>query len=200
MKHHKKHCTNINPFRTDKERHGDRNFDDWYYQDRFAHHSERDKFDDIYHYRDQGSSDRSPKANSHDRYYRNSHAIDRHYDRDRDRDKYYKRDNQDRGRYFAGHSHEETAGYHSTHQINSKFERKIRHIPSQQHFQPQHFVDCPGYAAYYTNTQHTEPTLSLPSQNPDLIKDVVSNQQMINYHVPSSPVYLGPYHQFNDST
>ena len=128
MKHHKKHHTNINPFRTDKERHGDRNFDDWYYQDRFAHHSERDKFDDRYHYRDQGSYDRSPKADSHDRYYINSHAIDGHYDRDRDRDRYYKRDNQDRGRYFADHSQEETVGYHSEHQVNSKYERELRHV------------------------------------------------------------------------
>ena len=90
-------------------------------------------------------------------------------------------------------------GHHSTHQINSKYERKIRHVPTQQHFQPQHFVDCPGYATYYTNTQHTEPTLSVPSQHPDLIKHIDSNQQMINYHVPINPVYLGPYHQFNDS-
>ena len=90
-------------------------------------------------------------------------------------------------------------GYHSTHQINSKYERKIRHVPTQQHFQPQYFVDCPGYVAYYTNTQLTEPTLSVPSQHPDLIKHIDSNQQMINYHVPINPVYVGPYHQFNDS-
>ena len=96
----------------------------------------------------------------------------------------------------ADHSHGETVGYHSEHQINSKYERKIRHVPTQQHFQPQHFVDCPGYAAYYTNTQHTEPTLSVPSQHPDLIKHIDSNQQMMNYHVPINPVYVGPYHQF----
>ena len=90
-------------------------------------------------------------------------------------------------------------GYHSTHQINSKYERKIRHVPTQQHFQPQYFVDCPGYVAYYTNTQLTEPTLSVPSQHPDLIKHIDRNQQMINYHVPINPVYVGPYHQFNDS-
>ena len=102
-KHHKKqkHHTKSNPFRTNnKERH--RNFDDWYYQDRITYHSERyhserDKFDDRYHYRDQGSYDRSPKVDSYDRYYRDNHAIDRHYDRDRDRYRYYKRDNHDRG-------------------------------------------------------------------------------------------------------
>ena len=190
-KHHKKqkHHTNSSPHRTDdKERHGDRNFDDWYYQDRIAYHSERDKFDDRYHYRDQGSYDRSPKVDSYERY---SHAIDRHYDRYR----YYGRNIYDRGRHFADHSHDETVGYHSEHQINSKYERKLRHVPTQQHFQPEHFVDCPGYAAYYTNTQHTEPTLSVPSQHPDLIKHIDSNKQMINYHVPISPVYLGPYHQ-----
>ena len=192
-KHHKeqKHHTNSNPYRTN------RNFDDWYCQDRIAYHSERDKLDDGYHYRDQDNYDRAPKADSHDRYYRDRYAIDRHCDRDRDRDGYYKRDNHDRGKYFAGHSHDETVGYHSEHLSNSKYEREIRHIPTQQHFQPQHFVDCPGYAAYYTNTQHTEPTLSVPSQHPDLIKHIYSNQQMINYHVLSSPVYLGPYHQFD---
>ena len=89
-------------------------------------------------------------------------------------------------------------GYHSEHQINSKYERKVRHVLTQQHFQPQHFVDCPGYAAYYTNTQHTEPTLSVPSQHSDLIKPIDSNQQMMIYHVPINPVYVGPY-QFNDS-
>ena len=199
-KHHKeqKHHTNSNPYRTNnKERHSDRNFDDWYCQDRIAYHSERDKFDDGYHYRDQDSSDRAPKPDSHNVYYRDRYAIDRHYDRDRDRDGYYERDNHDRGKYFADHSHDETVGYHSEHQINSKYERKIRHVPTQQHFQPQHFVDCPGYAAYYTNTQHTEPILSVPSQHPDLIKHIDNNQQMINYHVLTSPVYLGPYHQFD---
>ena len=93
-------------------------------QDRIAYHSERDKFDDGYHYRDQDSYDRAPKADSHDRYYRDRYAIVRHYDRDRDRDGYYKRDNHDRGKYFADHSHDETVGYHSEHQINSKHERK----------------------------------------------------------------------------
>ena len=34
-------------------------------------------------------------------------------------------------------------------------------------------------------------------QHPDLIKHVDSDQQMINYHVPTSPVYVGPYHQFD---
>ena len=83
-KHHKeqKHHTNSNPYRTNnKERHSDRNFDDWYYQDRIAYHSERDKFDERYHYRNQGSYDRLPKEDSYDRYCRNSHAIDRHYER-----------------------------------------------------------------------------------------------------------------------
>ena len=68
-KHHKKqkHHTNSNAHKTDdKERHGDRNFDDWYYQDRIAYHSERDKFDDRYHYRDQCSCNRSPKADSYE--------------------------------------------------------------------------------------------------------------------------------------
>ena len=193
-KHHKnqKHHTNGNPHRTDdKEGHGDRNFDDWYYQDRIAYYA----YDDGYHYRDQDSYDRAPKADSHDRYYRDRYAIDRHYDRDKDRDGYYERDNHDRGKYFADHSHDETVGYHSELQINSKYERKIRHVPTQQHFQPQHLVDCPGYPVYHTNYQDAEPTLSVPSQNPDLIKDVVSNQQMISYHVLTSPVYLGPYHQ-----
>ena len=138
-----------------------RNFDDWYCQDRIAYHSERDKFVYGYHYRDQDSYDRAPKADSHDRYYTDRYAIDRHYNRDRDRDGYYERDNHDRGKYFADHSHDETVGYHSEHQINSKYERKIRHEPTQQHFQPQQFVDYPGYATYYTNTQHTEPTLSV---------------------------------------
>ena len=59
-----------------------KNFNDWYYQDRIAYHSERDKFDDRYHYRDQGSYDRSPKADSYDRY----------YDRYRERDRYYGRE------------------------------------------------------------------------------------------------------------
>ena len=170
-KHHKKQKrhTNSNLHRTDdKERHGDRNFDDWYYQDRIAYHSERDKF-----------------------------AIDRHYDRYRDRDRYYGRDIYDRGRHFADHSHDETVGYHSEHQVNSKYKRELRHVPTEQCFQPQHFVDHPGYTVYHTNYQYAEPTLSVPSQNPDLIKDVVSNQQMINYHVLTSPVYLGPYHQFD---
>ena len=194
-KHHKKqkHHTNSNPNRTDdKERHGDRNFDDWYYQDRIAYHSERDKFDDRYCCRDQGSYDRSPKADSYDRY---SHAIDRHYDRYRDRDRYYGRDIYDRGRHFADHSHDETVGYHSEHQVNSKYKRELRHVPTKLCFQPQHFVDHPDYPVYHTNYQYAEPTLSAPSRNPDLIKDVVSNQQMINYHVLTSPVYLGPYHQ-----
>ena len=189
-KHHKKqtHHTNSNPNRTDdKERHGDRNFDDWCYQDRIAYHSERDKFDDRYHYRDQGSYDRSPKADSYDRY----------YDRYRDRDGYYGRDVYDRGQHFADHSLDETVGYHSEHQVNSKCKRELRHVPAEQCFQPQHFVDHPGYPVYHTNYQYAEPTLSVPSQNPDLIKDVVSNQQMINYHVLTSPVYLGPYHQFD---
>ena len=192
-KHHKeqKHHINSNPYRTNnKERHSNS-------QDRIAYHSERDTFDDGYHYRDQDSYDRAPKADSHDRYYRDRYAIDRYYDRDRDRDGYYERDNHDRGKYFADHSHDETVGYHSEHQINSKYERKIRHVPTQQHFQPQDFVDCPGYAAYYTNTQHNEPTLSVPSQHPDLINHIDSNQQMIKYHVLTSPVYLGPYHQFD---
>ena len=198
-KHHKeqKHHTNSSPCRiNNKERHSNNNFDDWYCQDRIAYHSKRDKFEDGYHYRDQDNYDRAPKADSHDRYYRDRYAIDRHYDRDKDRDGYYERDNHDRGKYFANHSHDEMVCYHSEHQINSKYERKIRHVPTQQHFQPQHFVDCPGYAAYYTNTQHTEPTLSVPSQHPDLIKHIDSNQQMINYHVPINPVYVGPYHQF----
>ena len=164
------------------------------YQDRIAYHSERDKFDDRYHYRDQGSYDRSPKADSYDRY---SPAIDRHYDRYRDRDRYYGRDIYDRGRHFADHSHDETVGYHSEHQVNSKYKRELRHVPTEQCFQPQHFVDHPDYPVYHTNYQYAEPTLSVPSQNPDLIKDVVSNQQMINYHVLTSPVYLGPYLQFD---
>ena len=41
--------------------------------------------------------------------------------------------------------------------------------------------------------------MSVPSQHPDLIKQIDSNQQMINYHVPINPIYVGPYHQFNDS-
>ena len=176
-KHHKKqkHHTNSNPHRTDdKERHGNRNFD-------------------------QGSYDRSPKTDSYDRY---SHAIDRHYDRYRDRDRYYGRDIYDRGRHFADHSHDETVGYHSEHQVNSKYKRDLRHVPTEQCFQPQHSINHPGYPVYHTNYQYAEPTLSVPSQNPDLIKDVVSNQQMINYHVLTinmlSPVYLGPYHQFDN--
>ena len=137
-KHYKeqKHHTNSNPYRTNNtERHINRNFDDWYCQDRIVYHSERDKFDDGYHYRDQDSYDRAPKADSHDRYYSDRYAIDRHYDRDRDRDGYYKRDNHDRGK------------------------------------------------------------LSVPSQHPDFIKHIDSNQQMINYHVLTSPVYLGHFHQ-----
>ena len=187
-KHHKKqkHHTNSNPNRTDdKERHGDRNFDDWYYQDRIAYHSERDKFDDRYHYRDQGSYDRSPKADSYDRY----------YDRYRDRDRYYGRDIYDGGGHFADHSHDETAGYRSEHQVNSKYKRELKHVPTEQCFQPQHSINHQGYPVYHTNYQYAEPTLSVPSQNPDLIKDVVTNQQMINYHLLTSPVYLGPYHQ-----
>ena len=39
--------------------------------------------------------------------------------------------------------------------------------------------------------------MSVPSQHPDLIKHIDSNQQMINYHVLTSPVYFGPYHQFD---
>ena len=39
--------------------------------------------------------------------------------------------------------------------------------------------------------------MSVPSQHPDLIKHIDSNPQMINYHVLTSPVYLGPYHQFD---
>ena len=39
--------------------------------------------------------------------------------------------------------------------------------------------------------------MSVPSQHPDLIKHFDSNQQMINYHVLTSPVYLGPYHHFD---
>ena len=187
-KHHKKqkHHTNSNPNRTDdKERHGNRNFDDWYYQDRIAYHSERDKFDDRYHYRDQGSYDRSPKADSYDRY----------YGRYRDRDRYYGRDIYDRGGHFADHSHDETVGYHSERQVNSKYKRELRHVSTEQCFQPQHSINHQGYPVYHTNYQYAEPTLSVPSQNPDLIKDVVSNQQMINYHLLTSPVYLGPYHQ-----
>ena len=61
-----------------------------------------------------------PKADSDDRY---SHAIDRHYDRYRDRDRYYGRDIYNRGRHFADHSHDETVGYHSEHQVNSKYKR-----------------------------------------------------------------------------
>ena len=196
-KHHKKqtHHTNSNLHRTDdKERHGERNFDDWYYQDRIAYHSKRDKFNDRYQYRDQGSYDRSPKVDSYDRY---SHAIDSHYDRYRDRDRYYGKDIYDRGRHLADHSHDETVGYHSEHQVNSKYKRELRHVPTEQCFQPQHSINHPGYPVYHTNYQYAEPTLSVPSQNPDLIKDVVSNQQMINYHVLTSPVYLGPYHQFD---
>ena len=34
-------------------------------------------------------------------------------------------------------------------------------------------------------------------QHPDFIKHVDSNQQMINYHVPISAVYVGLYHQFD---
>ena len=188
-KHHKKqkHHTNSSPNRTDdKERHGDRNFDDWYYQDRIAYHSDRDKFDDRHHYRDQGSYDRSPKADSYDRY----------YDRYRGRDRYYGRDIYDRGRHLADHSNDETVGYHSEHQVNSKYKRELRHVPTEQSFHPQHSINHPGYPVYHTNYQYAEPTLSVPSQNPDLIKDV-SNQQMINYHVLTSPVYLGPYHQFD---
>ena len=189
-KHHKKqmHHTNSNLHRTDdKERHSDRNFDEWYCQERIAYHSERDKFDDGYHYRDQDKYDR----------YRDRYAIDRHYDSYRDRDRYYGRDIYDRGRHFADHSHDETVGYHSEHQINSKYERELRHVRTEQHFQPQHFIDHPGYPTYHTNYQYTEPTLSVPLQHPDLIKHVDSNQQMINYHVPISPVYVGLYHQFD---
>ena len=82
-KHHKeqKHHTNSNPYRTNnKERHSNRNFDNWYCQDRIAYHSERDKFDNGYHYRDQDGYDRALKADSHDRYYRDRYAIDRHYE------------------------------------------------------------------------------------------------------------------------
>ena len=64
-KHHKeqKHHTNSNPCGTNnKERHSNRNFDDWYCQDRIAYHSERDKFDNGYYYRDQDNYDRAPKA------------------------------------------------------------------------------------------------------------------------------------------
>ena len=56
-------------------RDSNKNFDDWYYQDRIAYPSERDKFDDRYHYRDQGSYDGSPKVDSYDRYCRDSHTI-----------------------------------------------------------------------------------------------------------------------------
>ena len=227
-KHHKKqkHHTNSNLHRTDdKERHGDRNFDDWYYQDRIAYHSERDKFAiDRHQGRIQdlirgGAPDRDrPKtAILGPQFCRilvlgphfwwsgggpgpRGPPLDpplRHYDRYRDRDRYYGRDIYDRGRHFADHSHDETVGYHSEHQVNSKYKRELRHVPTEQCFQPQHFVDHPGYPVYHTNYQYAEPTLSVPSQNPDLIKGVVSNQQMINYHVLTSPVYLGPYHQFD---
>ena len=100
-----------------------------------------------------------------------------------------------RGRHLADHSHDETVGYHSEHQVNSKYKRELRHVLTEQCFQPQHYINHPGYPVYHTNYQYSEPTLSVPSQNPDLIKDVVSNQQMINYHVLTSPVYLGLYHQ-----
>ena len=86
-----------------------------------------------------------------------------------DTDRYDKRDNHVRRRYFADHSHDEMVGYHSEHQINSKYERKIRQVPTQQHFQPQHSVDHPGYPSYYTNYQYA-------SQHPDLIKHFDSNQ------------------------
>ena len=121
-------------------------------------------------------------------------GIDRHYDRYRDRDRYYGRDVYDRGRHFDDHSHDEAVGYHSEHQVNSKYKRELRHVPTEQCFQPLHSINHPGYLVYHTNYQYAEPILSVPSQNPDLIKDVVSNQQMINYHVLTSPVYLGPYH------
>ena len=172
-KHHKKqkHHRNSNPFRIDnKERHSDRNFEDRYYRDRIAYHWERNKFDDGYHYRDQGSYDRSPKADSHNRYYRDNHAIDRHYDRDRGRDRYYERDNQDRGRHFPDHFYKETIGYHSEHKINLKYKREIRHILTEQHFQPEHFINHLGYPTHHTNYQYTEPILSVPSQYLDLIK------------------------------
>ena len=57
--------------------------------------------------------------------------------------------NQDRGNHFADHSHEKTVGYHSECQVNSNYEREIRHVPTEQHFQPQHFINCPGYPAYH---------------------------------------------------
>ena len=97
----------------------------------------------------------------------------------------------------ADHSHDETVGYHSEHQVNSKYKRELRHLPTEQCVQPQHSINHPGYPVYHTNYQYAEPTLSVPSQNPDIIKDVVSNQQMINYHVLTSPVYLGLYRQFD---
>ena len=70
-------------------------------------------------------------------------------------------------------------------------------VQTEQCFQPQHSINHPGYPVYHTNYQYTEPTLSVPSQNPDIIKDVIGNQQMINYHVLTSPVYLGLYCQFD---
>ena len=73
----------------------------------------------------------------------------------------------------------------------------IKHVLTEQRFQPQHSINHPDYPAYHINCQYAEPTLSVPSQHLDLIKDVVSNQQMINYHVLTSPVYLRPYHQFD---
>ena len=106
-------------------------------------------------------------------------------------------DNHDRGKYFADHSHDETIGYHSEHQVNSKYKRELRHVPTEQCFQPQQSINHPDYPVYHTNYQYAEPTLSVPLQNPDLIKDAVSNQQMINYHVLTSPAYLGLYHQFD---
>ena len=87
--------------------------------------------------------------------------------------------------------------FHSEHQVNSKYKRELRHVPTEQCFQPQHSINHPGYPVYHTNYQYAEPILFVPSQNPDLIQDVVSNQQMINYHVVTSPEYLGLYHQFD---
>ena len=183
-----KHHTNSNPNRTDdKERHCDRNFDDWYYQDRIAYHLERDKFNDRYHYRDQGSYDRSPKADSYDRY---SHAIDRHYDRYRDRDRYYGRDIYDRGRHFADHSHNETVGYHSEHEVNSKYNRELRYVLTEQCFQPQHSINHPGYPVYHTNYQYCcvaplwlsslNPFIELRIRNNSLSSDVLYIQASIS--------------------
>ena len=46
-------------------------------------------------------------------------------------------------------------------QVNSRYKRELRHVPTEQCFQPQHSINHPGYPVYHTNYQYAEPTLSV---------------------------------------